>query len=75
MFVTIRYNTRCSAVEKRTTLRKVCAKGVPQMEVMTDKQWDGMLAMVIKIIEKCKDKDEALTELYDLVRKEPPSKN
>jgi len=45
------------------------------MEVMTDKQWDGMLAMVIKIIEKCKDKDEALTELYDLVRKEPPSKN
>ena len=43
-------------------------------EVMTDKQWDGMLAMVIKIIEKCKDKEEALAEFYDLVRKEPPGR-
>ena len=44
-------------------------------EIMTDKQWDGMLTMVIKIIEKCEDKEEALRELYDLVRKEPPAKD
>ena len=43
--------------------------------IMTDKQWDGMLAMVIKIVEKCKDKEEVLLELYDLVRKEPPGKD
>jgi len=32
--------------------------------------WEGMLAMVIKIVEKCQDKEEALRELYDLVPKE-----
>jgi len=41
---------------------------------MDKQQWEGMLAMVIKIVEKCKDKDEALRVLYDLVKKEDNKK-
>jgi hypothetical protein len=38
------------------------------VEVMTDKQWDGMLLMIAKIVEKCKDKDEILETLYELLK-------
>ena len=41
---------------------------------MDKQQWEGMLAMVIKIVEKCKDKEEALRELNELIRKEDNSK-
>jgi hypothetical protein len=37
-------------------------------ELMTDKQWDGMLLMIETIIEKCKDKDEALEAIRNLLR-------
>ncbi len=37
-------------------------------ETMTDKQWDGMLLMIAKLVEKCKDKDEALETIYELLR-------
>ena len=37
-------------------------------ELMTDKQWDGMLLMIAKIVEKCKDKDEALETIYELLK-------
>ena len=37
-------------------------------EVMTDKQWDGMIKMIMTIIEKCRDKDEALDALANLLK-------
>jgi len=45
-----------------------------KQQFMDNQQWDGMLAMVIKIVEKCKDKDEALIELYDLIKKDDNKK-
>jgi len=41
-------------------------------EVMTDKQWDGMIKMIMTIIEKCGDKDEALEALANLLKSQPP---
>jgi hypothetical protein len=37
-------------------------------EIMTDKQWDGMLLMIATIVEKCKDKDEILEAIHNLMR-------
>ena len=37
-------------------------------EIMTDKQWDGMIKMIMTIIEKCRDKDEALEALANLLK-------
>jgi hypothetical protein len=37
-------------------------------EVMTDKQWDGMLLMIATIVEKCKDKEEILAAINRLIR-------
>ena len=39
-----------------------------EAEVMTDKQWDGMIKMIMTIIEKCQDKDEALDALANLLK-------
>jgi hypothetical protein len=37
-------------------------------EIMTDKQWDGMLLMIATIVEKCKDKEEILEAIHNLMR-------
>jgi DNA-damage-inducible protein J len=37
-------------------------------EVMTDKQWDGMLMMIAEIVEKRKDKEEILAAIKKLLR-------
>ena len=37
-------------------------------EVMTDLQWNGMIKMIMTIIEKCQDKDEALEALANLLK-------
>jgi hypothetical protein len=36
-------------------------------EVITDKQWDGMLLMIATIVEKCKDKEEILEAIHRLM--------
>ena len=41
-------------------------------EVMTDKQWDGMLKMIIAIIRKCEDKEEALETVENLLKSHNP---
>lgn len=44
-------------------------------EMMTDKQWDGMLLMIAKLVEKSKDKDEALETIYELLRHKKSNDN
>jgi hypothetical protein len=44
-------------------------------EFMTDKQWDGMLLMIATIVEKCKDKDEILEAIHNLMRGKESAKD
>ena len=37
-------------------------------EVMTDLQWNGMIKMIMTIVEKCKDKDEVYEALANLLK-------
>ena len=37
-------------------------------EIMTDHQFDGLIKMVIKIIEASKDKEDAIKTLLDLLK-------
>lgn len=39
-----------------------------QSEIMTDHQFDGLLKMVIKVIEASKDKQEAIDSLKDMLK-------
>ncbi|MDR1205530.1 MAG: hypothetical protein LBL26_08660 [Peptococcaceae bacterium] len=41
---------------------------VTENEVMTDKQWDGMLMMIAEIVEKCKDKEEILAAIKNFLK-------
>jgi len=35
---------------------------------MTDRQWDGIIQLITMLAEKCKDKEEILTELRKLLK-------
>ena len=40
------------------------------MEVMTDRQYDGILQMIEMIVDSCKDLDEAKRKIAELRKKE-----
>ena len=42
-----------------------------EAEIMTNEQYYGLLRMILKIVLKCKDKEEAVNEIRDLLRDEP----
>ena len=46
-------------------------KALKGEEIMTNEQYYGLLRMILKIILKCKDKEEAVNEVRDLLRDEP----
>ena len=39
--------------------------------IMTDYQYNSIIKMALKIVQKSKDKEEAEAELADLLKKEP----
>ncbi len=45
-----------------------CRKGEKMGEVMTDFQFKALLEMVLAILSKCKDKDEAIAEIEKLLK-------
>ena len=50
-----------------------CVVSMPMKELKAawDKHWNAQITLIIGLVEKCKDKDEALEALTNLLKPEP----